>query len=263
MGFGGMFDAKDLIEERLSNALGIIFDLDGTLIHGVHALPGAVALISTLSCPFVIASNNSSETSGTMANQLRKMGFYLDPDQLILAGEIALGEVARRFDGADVMLIASQELHQKAQALGLRIVAHGGDVVLVCRDDRFDYRVLMAAANSLRNGATLIAANPDLSHPGGSGCLIPETGSLVAAILAVSGTSDAEIIGKPQPLMLREALDQMGVSADTALVIGDNPATDGKGAFEMGIPFLQMGGTASTSVVSPDDLLRVAATLKN
>lgn len=163
-----MLDARDLIEERLSNALGIIFDLDGTLVHGVHALPGAAALVSALSCPFVIASNNSSETAETLSNKLNKMGFLLDPSQLILAGEMALDEVARRFDGAEVMLIASQELHQKAKALGIRIVAHGGDVVLVCRDERFDYGVLKAASNSLRHGATLIAANPDLSHPGAS-----------------------------------------------------------------------------------------------
>ncbi|MGY6632510.1 MAG: HAD-IIA family hydrolase [Alkalilacustris sp.] len=239
-----MSGSWDRIDHRLEGASGIIFDLDGTLISGDRPLPGAVALLNALRRPFVIASNNSTDTAETLATRLRWLGFAVGPERLLLAGEVALEEVTRRFPGADVLLLASPALRQRARALGIPTVARGGDLVLVCRDTSFDYASLTIAAASLRRGAALMAANPDLHHPGPGGAPIPETGSLLAAIMAAAGRREAEIIGKPQPLILRRALERLGVSAACALLVGDNPETDGAGARRLGIRFLQVGPTA-------------------
>lgn len=234
------------IDSRLAQARGVIFDLDGTLVSGDRPLPGAVALLAGLRRPHVIASNNSSDTAETLAARLQGLGFCVGPDRLILAGEVALQEVARRFAGAEVLLLASPALHRRAQACGIRTVARGGDLVLVCRDPGFDYAALTAAAESLARGAALMAANPDLHHPGPAGVPVPETGSLLAAIMAAGGRSEAEIIGKPQPLLLRRALERLGMPAARALLVGDNPDTDGAGARRLGIPFLLVGPEGGT-----------------
>ncbi|MEX1236227.1 MAG: HAD-IIA family hydrolase [Roseovarius sp.] len=231
------------LDDRGGAVAGIIFDLDGTLLRGHQPMPGAISLLHALERPYVIASNNSSDTAAGLAASLRRVGLCVCPDRLILAGEIALEEVACRFDGADVMLIAAAPLHDRARAIGIRTVTQGGDVVLVCRDERFDYAALAAAANSLQRGAHLMAANPDRSHPGHAGAAIPETGSLLAAVMAASGRTEAEIIGKPQPLMLRRALARLGVEAGEALLVGDNQDTDGAGAQRLGIAFHQVDGS--------------------
>lgn len=112
----------NFIAERMGNARGIIFDLDGTLIRGDTVLPGAVELASQLACPIIVASNNSSDTAESLSRKLKSLGFSLGADALILAGELALSEVARRFAGAEILLIASPTMRRRAQDLGLQLV---------------------------------------------------------------------------------------------------------------------------------------------
>lgn len=232
--------AAEMVARHMHRAHGIIFDLDGTLVSGGRPLPGAVALLAELRRPYVIASNNSTDTADALAVRLNGLGFAMAPEQLVLAGELALEEAARRFSGAEVLLMAAAALQCRAREIGLRTVVRGGDLVLVCRDPGFNYAALTAAAESLRRGAALMAANPDLHHPGPAGAPVPETGSLLAAIMAVSGRREAEIIGKPQPLILQRALEQLGLPANQALMIGDNPDTDGAGASRLGIDFMRV-----------------------
>ena len=105
--------------------------------------------------------------------------------------------------------------------------------------------VIAAAAAALCHGAALIVANPDESHPGPAGDPVPETGSLAAAVLACAGHPPYRIIGKPHPALFLCALDRLGLAPQDAVMIGDNPATDGTGAVALGMRFFNVGGGRS------------------
>ena len=85
------------------------------------------------------------------------------------------------------MLLASPALRAAARRHKLELVETGAELVVLCRDRNFNYAKLAAAANAVRGGAKLIVANPDLTHPGRSGTVVPETGSLLRAVLACAG----------------------------------------------------------------------------
>lgn len=117
------------------------------------------------------------------------------------------------------------------------------NVVLLMRDHEFSYEKLALAANALRAGARLVVSNGDLSHPGVDRRVVPETGALLAALMACTGKPDMswQLIGKPGPTLFAKACMALGVEARDAVMIGDNPLTDVEGAALAGIPAILIG----------------------
>jgi ribonucleotide monophosphatase NagD (HAD superfamily) len=121
--------------------------------------------------------------------------------------------------------------------LGLHLTADNAEIVLVGRDRSFSYKAIQLAAGALHRGASLIVANPDGRHPAPDGSPVPETGALAAAILAAAGHPPCRVIGKPQSELFRDGLALLECDAGNAIMIGDNPETDGAGARAAGIKF--------------------------
>jgi ribonucleotide monophosphatase NagD (HAD superfamily) len=111
--------------------------------------------------------------------------------------------------------------------------------VVLCRDTDFDYARLAAIARALAAGAELWVANPDLTHPGAGGRIVPETGALLAAVRAVAPAAPPRVFGKPEPALFLTGL--AGTPPAEALMLGDNPATDIAGARALGLPALLLG----------------------
>ena len=99
---------------------------------------------------------------------------------------------------------------------------------------------LAAAANAVRDGAELIVANPDRTHPGKDRAVVPETGALLSAVLACTGEVPYRVIGKPEPPMFWKALSLLGAEGAGAVMIGDNVETDGRGALRTGMTFIHI-----------------------
>jgi 4-nitrophenyl phosphatase len=110
------------------------------------------------------------------------------------------------------------------------------DAVVVGLDLAFSFAALAAAQTAVAGGARFIATNADARYPTERGFL-PGAGSMVAAIATASGVEPI-VIGKPSPAMFETILEQRGVAAADALVIGDNPDADIVAARRAGIPSL-------------------------
>ena len=87
--------------------------------------------------------------------------------------------------------------------------------------------------NLILRGSRFIATNPDLTGPGPNG-VIPATGSVAAMITAVTGR-DPYYVGKPNPVMMRSALNTLGVHSENTVMIGDRMDTDIKAGMEAGM----------------------------
>ena len=97
-----------------------------------------------------------------------------------------------------------------------------------------DYLRIAVAAAAVREGAAFVATNADLRYPTPRGFL-PGAGSLVAAIKAASGDVEPIVVGKPQPMMFAEILEDARLEPEAAVVVGDNPDADIVAAHRSGI----------------------------
>lgn len=213
----------------------LLCDLDGCLIAGDRLLPGARELAARAGERLWIISNNSTDTPQTLSDRLAALDLAVPAERIVLAGATAVEQAAASGPGVRVWIYGSDAIKALAEAAGLKADAERPDIVLLTRDERFDYRQLNRAVRQLARGARLIVANRDATHPGADGRPVAETGALLAALrTCLPGLRHREI-GKPSTAMYRTILARLGVDAGSVLAIGDNPATDGAGARRMGI----------------------------
>ena len=225
---------------RLDAYDAFLCDLDGCLISGTTVLPGAQALLDYAGDRLIILSNNSTETPATLSAQLKRLGLDTPPERIVLAGTAALDHLAQ-IEGVRLQLYGSVALRAYAHARGLSLVATDPTHILLTRDETFGYKALRNTLGCLARGAELIVANPDESHPGADGTPVPETGSLLAAILSVLPDLPYTVIGKPEAGLYRAALARLPGEARAILAIGDNPKTDAEGAARLGIDCALVG----------------------
>ncbi len=220
---------------------GVLFDLDGTLISGGKLLPGAHDLIEASGGNFAIVTNDAEHTAVEIASIMNAIGIAVAEDRIVAAGMEAIRTVAGERPGARAAIFASTSLRDYAVSLGLHLSTDRPDFVLIGRDRTFSYEAIRLAANAVLSGAELIVCNPDRTHPGQGGQVVPETGALVAAVLACTGTVPYRVIGKPEPGIFLAGLKLLGSKSSRTLMVGDNPETDGKGAERIGMQFLRVG----------------------
>ncbi|KAF7963242.1 hypothetical protein AWV80_11905 [Cupriavidus sp. UYMU48A] len=165
--------------------------------------------------------------------------------------------VARLHAGKRILMIGSAVLRAYAAARGCVLVEDGAEVVLLALDQDFRYAALRAAVNAVRRGAPLIVSNPDTSHPGADGGVVPETGTLMHAIVECAGVAPALVVGKPEPALFVEGLRRLGARAADTLVIGDNPLTDALGAARLGMHYLLVGAHPRADAATPEALMQL------
>ncbi len=224
-----------------STSQGLILDLDGTLIRGSEIVPGAPTLLRQWKSRYVIVSNNSSDTPLTLARRLQAADLPVEPREIILAGVLAVDHVVARYPDKRVLMCASEALMDYAAGRGLRLVDHDAQVVVLARDAGFHYEKLSRISRELHRGATLVASNGDLTHPGPGGVPVPETGALLRAVLACNTQVSAQVIGKPETQLFLRGLHQLSLAPHQVTMIGDNLATDALGACRLGMPYLLVG----------------------
>jgi 4-nitrophenyl phosphatase len=235
--------------QALASSRGILLDWDGCVALGNRPIGAAVRLIAAHRDRVAIVSNNSTHLPAEFVATLAAAGVHLPPDRVILAGDEALRR-ATDIGAAKVLVLGEGRMKAQGRKLGLNLVQDDADLVVLLRDTRFSYAKLERAVNCLSKGARLIVANPDETHPGPQGRIVPETGSLLAAILACLdlGAFEMEVVGKPAPSLFRSACKVLGVAPEDAVMVGDNPATDIAGAEALGLRGILVGAHGSLSI---------------
>jgi len=234
-------DAKEAAE-RILAADAVLFDWDGCLADADGLLPGARGMLLSIGSRGYILSNNSTDDPQSLARRLNDAGIWFEAERILLAGEQTLLLEAERAGGEPVHLVASPDMTERATRLGLRTAPGEADTLVILRDTAFTFARLKTAANVARHCQRIVLSNPDLTHPGPNGTVQPETGAFFAAIKACLDGHEpsVEVVGKPNPHLFRLALNHAGIAPDRAVMIGDNPDTDGAGAAACGIPFIHV-----------------------
>lgn len=224
----------------IASADGLLIDWDGCIALGDAPLPGAVRFLQANAARVAVLSNNSTALPQDFAAILQRAGVMLPVERIVLAGAETLRQAAAS-GLQQVMILANSRMKAHARALGLTLVKERPEAVVLMRHTRFSFTDLQRAVDAVGNGARLIVSNADNTHPGRNGRIVPETGALLAALRSCLPQADPEIIGKPQALLFHRACEVLKLSPDQAVMIGDNPDTDIKGARALGMGAVLIG----------------------
>ena len=133
---------------------------------------------------------------------------------------------------------------------GYVLTDHDPDYVVLGETRTYSFTAITRAIRLITAGARFIATNPDPIGPSIEGAL-PATGS-VAALITKATNVEPYFVGKPNPLMMRNALNTVGGHSESTAMIGDRMDTDVVSGMEAGLYTILV----LTGVTQPDDIDR-------
>jgi NagD protein len=223
------FDEKKYVDSWLT-------DMDGVLVHEETALPGAVEFIDALKAsglPFTVLTNNSIYTPRDLRARLHASGLDI-PEEAIWTSALATAEFLRsQRPGGSAYVLGEAGLTTALHDAGYIITERDPDYVVLGETRTYSFSAITRCIRLIEKGARFIATNPDVSGPSPDGTL-PATGSVAALITAATGRTPY-YVGKPNPLMMRSALNRLDAHSETSVMIGDRMDTDMISGLEAGM----------------------------
>lgn len=209
---------------------GYFFDLDGTILLGEQLLPGVLETLEALrqaGRQIGFLTNTTTRTRAECCHRLQRLGLEAYEEEILTAAYTSALYLRERAGASAVFVVGEPALTEELEGQGIRHTTDALEAthVLVGMDQQFHYGKLHLAMKAVRNGAELIAANPDPFCPV-EGDIIPDTWSIVKAIEAASCMRPSAVIGKPSRYYGAKVLEASGLPAGRCLMIGDRLETD-------------------------------------
>jgi NagD protein len=213
-----------------------LMDMDGVLVHEESAIPGADRFLANLrkrDAPFLVLTNNSIYTPRDLAARLRASGLDV-PEAAIWTSALATSSFleSQRPNGS-AFVIGEAGLTTALHDAGYTLTERDPDYVVLGETRTYSFERIALAIRLIVNGARFIATNPDPTGPTTSGP-VPATGAVAALVSRATGV-EPYFVGKPNPLMMRSALNAIDAHSESTAMIGDRMDTDIVAGLEAGL----------------------------
>ena len=211
-------------------------DMDGVLVHEDEPIPGAADFVSRLvesGRPFLLLTNNSIFTPRDLKARLHRSGIDV-PEDAIWTSALATAQFldGQRPEGT-AYVIGEAGLTTALHEIGYVMTERDPEYVVLGETRTYSFEAITTAIRLIDRGARFIATNPDVSGPSQQGP-IPATGSVAALITKATGV-EPYFVGKPNPLMMRSALNRIDAHSESTVMIGDRMETDMIAGLEAGL----------------------------
>jgi NagD protein len=213
-----------------------LMDMDGVLVHEDTAIPGAdrfLARLRELELPFLVLTNNSIYTRRDLSARLRTGGLDVPEDAIWTSALATARFLENQRPGGSAFVIGEAGLTTALHSAGYTLTEREPDYVVLGETRTYSFERITKAIRLIAEGARFIATNPDATGPTPDGPL-PATGSVAALISRATGV-EPYFIGKPNPLMMRSALNAIDAHSETAAMVGDRMDTDVVSGLEAGM----------------------------
>jgi NagD protein len=226
-------------------------DMDGVLVHEGQAIPGAAAFLDRLrerERPFLVLTNNSIFTARDLRARLLASGLDV-PEASIWTSALATGQfLADQMPNGTAYVIGEAGLTTALHEIGYVLTDTDPDFVVLGETRTYSFEAITRAIRLIEAGARFIATNPDPTGPSAEGPL-PACGAVAALITRATGR-EPYIVGKPNPMMFRSALNAIDAHSETTAMIGDRMDTDVVAGMEAGLEtFLVLTGSTTRNGV--------------
>ena len=228
-------------------------DMDGVLVHEEVPIKGAQEFIDALKGsgrPFLVLTNNSIYTPRDLRSRLLGSGIDVPEDRIFTSALATADFLDQQRPGGTAYVVGESGLITAMHDIGYVMTDRNPDYVVLGETRTYSFEAITKAIRLIENGARFIATNPDPSGPSHQGTL-PATGSVAALISTATGRRPY-FVGKPNPLMMRSALNRIQAHSETTVMVGDRMDTDIVSGLEAGLRTVFVG-TGSTR---PDDVPR-------
>src|ERR1700704_6170355 len=213
-----------------------LMDMDGVLVREEQPIPGAaefLARLRELGTPFLVLTNNSIYTRRDLAARLAANGLDV-PEEAIWTSALATARFLEdQRPRGTAFVIGEAGLTTALHDAGYTLTERAPDYVVLGETRTYSFERITRAIRLIVDGARFIATNPDPIGPTADGP-VPATGSVAALISHASGV-DPYFVGKPNPLMMRSALNAIDAHSESAAMVGDRMDTDMVSGLEAGM----------------------------
>jgi len=237
-------------------------------VHEGHALPGAGDIIKQWQAAgqrFLVLTNNSIYTPRDLSARLRATGLDVPEDSIWTSALATADFLKSQKPKGSAFVIGEAGLTTALHEVGYIQTDVDPDYVVLGESRTFSFESLTKAIRLILNGARFIATNPDATGPSADGVL-PATGSVAALITKATGR-EPYIVGKPNPMMFRSAMNKINAHSESTGMIGDRMDTDVIAGIEAGLhTVLVLTGIADEAEIQkypfrPNEILNSIADL--
>jgi len=205
-----------------------LIDMDGVLISGKTVIPGAPEFLGRLDaagCKYLLLTNNPIYTPGDLSYRLGTIGLAIPPQRIFTSAMATAHFLAKqRGPGGTAFVIGESGLSEALHDIGFILTDHDPEYVILGETHSYNLDQITDGIRFLAAGARFVATNPDASGPTEHG-IAPANGAMAALMETASGVKPF-FVGKPNPLMMRMALNHLGVHSEHTTMIGDRMDTD-------------------------------------
>lgn len=213
-----------------------LMDMDGVLVSEQKPIAGASEFLDALSrrgTPFLVLTNNSAYTRRDLAARLAAIGLIV-PEESIWTSALATAQfLDDQRPGGTAYAIGEAGLTTALHEVGYTLTDRAPDYVVLGETRTYSFERITHAIRLIAAGARFIATNPDPTGPAPDGPL-PATGSVAALVSRATGVLPY-YVGKPNPLMMRSALNTLDAHSETTAMVGDRMDTDIVSGLEAGL----------------------------
>jgi len=211
-------------------------DMDGVLVQGASAIPGAAGFIQRLiegGHQYLVLTNNSRYTPTDLQHRLQTAGLNIDTSHIFSSALATAAFVQLQKPHGSAYVLGDIGLYQALTDVGYTLTDYNPDYIILGETDSYPYDKIIRATQLIWAGTPFIATNPDPNGPTEYG-LTPACGAVAALITKATGFAPY-FVGKPNPYMMRSALRHLGEHSENAVMVGDRMDTDIRMGLETGL----------------------------
>ena len=221
-------------------------------MRGITPIPGAQDFIERLlssGIRFTILTNNPMHTPRDLQYRLKNAGLDVPVDHFFTSAMATAQFLDTQSPKSSAYVIGESGLTTALHDIGYLFTDKNPEYFVLGETTNYGFEQITTAIRLVDKGAKFIATNPDANGPGEKGPN-PACGALAALIEKASGVSPY-FIGKPNPLMMRQALRFLDSHSEETVMVGDRMDTDIVAGMESGMQtILVLTGVSTRETVN-------------
>ena len=233
--------------------------MDGVFIQSGNLLPGALKTVNILkdkNIPFRFLTNTTTKSKKTLHRQLNRLGITCEEKHIFSAGFAGIRTIVD-MGMPSCKLYISDDLKEDYKVLNLD--NDSPELIVIGDYKKWDTNLLNQAFNYVMEGANILALHVGKYYKTDTGFKL-DVGAFVKAIEYSTG-KEAIVVGKPNALFFKQALDDLKLNPNEVLMIGDDLHNDIYGAQKLKIKgiLVKTGKYRSESIkdygIAPDGII--------